>query len=238
MVLVFNSSLICYTVFIMKKTNIIIVVVIVIIIGFLTLGHRASAPVAALPANSNTAPTVSVPVTESTAVSSTITKYQNDELGFSVQYPTAWSVVDNSTGPVFTIPVPVTPATGISTLQSMIYTAPGACTFPPVSPSSIKENTTVKTNSFTFKVISVATTTKGLNYFNRMYTLEQGTTAHPFCYLFAFSAVSAGTKNAATIANNQTLIQAADTAFTTMVKSFSLVTSANGDSEAAHPAGK
>lgn len=226
----------------MKKSNIIIAVVVIaiIIIGLYafmkpapsTSTNTISPAAAAAAAAGNNAPTVSAPVTQTAAVSSTLSKYQNDELGFTVQYPTAWAVQENSVGPVFTIPVESRVAT-ISTLNSSIYVAPGKCAFPPVSPSSIKENTTVKVGSLSFGMISVATTSKSLTYFNRMYTLQQGTNANPLCYLFSFAAI---TKSANSV--NQPIITAADNAFSAMVKSFAVVTGPAGDSEAAHATGK
>ena len=223
----------------MKKSNIIVIVVIIIVlIGIFAWSKHSSTPSGLTPAaetaalSGNTAPTVSAPVTENSTVSNTLSKYENDELGFSVQYPTAWAVTENPVGPTFTIPL-TSRATTINTLQASVYTASGKCAFPQIASSSIKENTTVNAGGFTFNTISAQASAKGLNYWNRMYTLQQGTAANPLCYVFSFSAISKSINSV-----NQPVITAAEDAFSAMVKTFAIVTGPAGDSETSHASGK
>ena len=230
----------------MKKSNTLvigIVAVIIILIAIFAFTRHSSAPVtgsgaaitpaaATAAAAGNNTPTVSASVTQTATVSTTLSKYQNDELGFSVQYPTEWAVTENPAGPLFTIPLS-SRSTTISTLNSSITVASGKCVFPQLPPTTIKETTTMKAGGFTYDMISVKTTAGGLNYANRMYTLQQGTTANPLCYIFSFAAVTKTTN-----ANNQPVITAADNAFTAMVKTFAVVTGPAGESETSHSTGK
>jgi hypothetical protein len=227
----------------MKKSNTlvisVIIIVIIILIAIFALTKHSSAPSASItPAAAaaalagNNAPTVSTSTTQTVAVSGSLSKYQNDELGFTVQYPTAWAVAESPAGPLFTIPLP-SRTTAISTLGASIYFASGKCAFPPVASSSIQQNTTVTAGGLSYKMISVKTASSGLGYFDRMYTLQQGTAQSPVCYIFSFASVTSSTN-----ANNQSIISAADGAFTAMVKSFAFVTGPAGDSETAHTSGK
>ena len=223
----------------MKKSNIIIGVgIIIVLIAIFAWTRHSSTPAGLTPAaataalNGNNAPTVSASVTQTSTVSGTLSKYQNAELGFSVQYPTEWAVAETASGPTFTIPL-TSRSTTISSLSASIFALAGKCMFPQIASSSIKENTTVNAGGFTYGMISAVSSAKGLNYSNRMYTLQQGTAANPFCYVFSFSGVSKSINSADTSA-----ISAADSAFSAMVKTFALVTGPTGDSETAHTTGK
>ncbi len=97
----------------------------IIIIAVWAWAGQGSAPATTAATNAevikgldgNTATTTSVAVVQNATVSSTTSKYQNDELGFTLQYPTAWSVTENPVGPLFTIPLS-SRNTSITTLNS------------------------------------------------------------------------------------------------------------------------
>jgi hypothetical protein len=122
---------------------------------------------------------------------------------------------------------------GMYTLQAQIYFVPGTCAFPPVATSTIVSRSTVNAGDNAFKMIKVATTAHAQSYLDEMYTLQQGTTAAPSCYVFSFASTAAAPVSVA----NQTVINAAATAFGTMVKSYAIVTGPAGQSESAHPNG-
>ena len=228
-----------------KNTTIGIIIVVIVIIILYVVFHGGSGTSYA-PSTSNTsnnssastgsgipAPTgpnatapnsPSAPVTAVATVSSTLSSYENDELGFNIKYPTAWTLTKNPTGPMFSIPAS-TSKTG--TINASIGTAPSTCQFPTVATSSIVSNKTVAVGTLSFKMLSIAATVKGVSYADQMYTLQQGTAAAPLCYVFTFSST----------ASSKTDVTAATTAFTAMVKSFAFVVGPAGQSETAHPNG-
>jgi hypothetical protein len=215
--------------------SIIAIVIIIVIIVLVSRGSGSNSQTASTTAGSiGTAATTvipSTPVGQVAAVSATTKSYQNPELGFSVDYPTAWGLTDSDNGPTFTMPT--SGNAGIYTLQAQIYFVPGTCAFPQVATSTIVGRSTVTVGNLSFKMIKVATTAHAQSYLDEMYTLPQGTTAAPSCYVFSFASTAAVPVSAA----NQSIITAAATAFDTMVKSYAVVTGPAGQSESAHPNG-
>ncbi len=241
--------------------GVVIVVVIIGIIAYFTMGNKGSSTVSTSTTTTQTTGTngtaadATVPyvtAAQVAQVSATTKKYQNDELGFSVDYPNTWGLQDTATGPIFTIPsagptsAPAGGKTTIPTLQAAIYYVPTACAFPPVATSTVSGKTSVTANGNTFKMIKVTSSQGSLSYFDEMYTLDQGTKAAPSCYVFSFASTvaSPATQSVASaqvptvIANNKSIVDAATEAFGSMVKSFAVVQGAAGQSESTHPTGK
>jgi hypothetical protein len=239
----------------MKKQNIIIgviVVIVIIIIAVIIGKHGSSTPATgsstggyiAPPTGPNANATTTTPIPDTVVASSSngVSLYTNNELGFSIDYPTTWKLESDPSGPSFTIPVTITGTSAstqntIATLAASIYTTGGACTFPSLGASAtVKESTTtVGTNSFA--TLSVQNSTSNLNYTDAMYTLQQGSGKDQYCYVFAFGAVATKTSAAVDSDNNTAIITQASQDFTTLVKSFQFVTGPAGQSETAHPTG-
>ena len=239
--------------------GVVAVIVIILIVVFVSRGSSAPSTTnnqttgnTVTTLNGNTAPTAPIASTVVEQVSSGVKKYQNDELGFSVNYPSAWKVEDAADGPLFTMPLTAasTAAAGgkttLLTLEASIYFVPGNCAFPAVATSSITGRSTVTAGNLQFKMIKVATTVKALSYYDEMYTLQQGTASAPSCYVFSFASIAASPASkkiaaadtAAVTANNQSLITKASEDFLAMVKTFAVVTTADGQSETGHASGK
>ena len=98
----------------MKKSTVtIVIVVIIIIIGILVFGHSSNNPFTPNPTSdigtgnpeSTTTPSIPVASSVTTQVSSKISTYKNDELGFSVNYPNAWEKSEVSNGVSFIMPI-------------------------------------------------------------------------------------------------------------------------------------
>lgn len=245
----------CYTFRIMKKQNTIIgiIVVVVIIIIAIFIGRHGNSPSTSQTGttyiapptgpNANATTTTPIPVTEVSPSSNGTTVYTNNELGFSVAYPTSWKLESDPSGPSFTIPLTVagkniSTTNTIATLAASIYTTAGACSFPSLgSSASVKESTTT-VGSNSFGTLSVQNSTNSLDYTDLMYTLQQGSGSGKYCNVFAFGAITKKTKDTALADNNSKIISEARQEFTTMVKSFALVTGPAGQSESAHPNGQ
>jgi len=105
-----------------------------------------------------------VAVSETSKISSTLSNYQNAELGISVKYPSTWEKEDTNSGVSFIVPIDKTQVSTVATLQGTIQALPGKCAFPPVT--SVKTRDTLKVGSNTFNTISIANTVQGRNYFN------------------------------------------------------------------------
>ena len=234
----------------MKKQNIIIgaiVVVVIIIIAVLIgrSGNSSSVSVTNSPAgsNQNTTTSTPIPVTVQASSSNGVTQYTNNELGFSVDYPSSWKIEADPSGPSFTIPLTVAGANlatqnTIATLAASIYTTAGACAFPTLGASASTKVSTTTVGSNSFGTLSVQNSTSALNYTDMMYTLQQGTGRGQYCFVFAFGAVTKKTSNTATQDNNNSIISQASQDFTTLVKSFAFVASPAGQSESSHPNGQ
>jgi hypothetical protein len=239
----------------MKKQNIIIgvIAVIVIIIVAVLIGHHGgstssyTSPTSGsvtTSGGSNPNPTTTpIPVTEVASSSNGVTLYTNNELGFSVDYPTSWKVEADPSGPSFTIPLTIAgkdPSTQntIATLASSIYITSGACMFPTLGATATTKVSTTTVGSNSFGTLSVQNSTNSLNYTDMMYTWQQGSGKDLYCYVFSFGAIAKKTSNGADQTNNGSIISEATQEFTAMVKSFKLVTGPAGQSESSHPSGK
>src|SRR3989344_7645675 len=184
--------------------------------------------------NPNATSTESVPVTQTVVVSNKISEYKNDELGFSVKYPTAWGRGDAPSSVTFLIPTPTNKVKNtIGNLQAKIDVVSGKCSFPPVT--TVNERNTMTEGNLTFSMISIANTVQGRSYFNRIYTLQKDS----ICYYFTFTAVTLGPASKGFVgadiqkvgAENKTLVDTADAQFKDMVKSFKFVVGPAGKDE-------
>ena len=219
----------------MKKSVItIVVIVILIIIGILVFG-KPSGPNSGTDQNASSTLPASTPIpsSETTKVSSKTSLYKNDELGFSVNYPTAWEKAENDTGVSFIMPIDQTQVSTIAKLQVDISVSSSKCSFPPVT--TIKDRGTLAVAGQTANMISMTNTVQGRAYFNRMYSLQKG----DICYTFAYSSVAqspssknlTGSNLTQAQNNNKAITNTADAAFTDMVKSFAFVTGPAGKDE-------
>lgn len=176
----------------------------------------------------------SVPTSQTVTVSTKISEYKNDELGFSVKYPTAWEKLEASNNVSFLIPVDSKEKNTIGKLEAKVDIFSGKCAFPPVT--SVKERSTLAVGDMNLNMISIANTVQGKNYFNRMYSLQKDTV----CYFFTFASITSspsskgftGADLQTVAAKNTVLVDAADTQFKDMVKSFKFVVGAAGQDEA------
>ena len=228
----------------MNKTGKLIagVIVLVVIIGGIVWYSRSGSPAGAPSTNTGTNgsnPAPVVPVSETTKVSDKLASYHNDELGFAIDYPTAWEKDETTTGVTFILPIDQAQVSTIAKLQIDVTASAGKCSFPPVT--TIKDRGTLSVGSNTLNMISMSNDVQGRSYFNRMYSLQQGSV----CYLFAFSSISlspssknlTGSNVTQAQNNNKAIVTSADTAFTTLVKSFKFVTGPAGvDETKASPA--
>jgi len=179
--------------------------------------------------------TESVPVAQTVVVSDKLSEYKNDELGFSVKYPTTWERGESPSSVTFIIPTPTAKVKNtIGNLQSKIDVLSGKCSFPPVT--TVNERNTMTEGNLTFSMISIANTVQGRSYFNRIYTLQKDS----ICYYFTFTSVTlspsskgfTGADIQKVGAENKTLVDTADAQFKDMVKSFRFVVGAAGKDEA------
>ncbi|MEA2715008.1 MAG: hypothetical protein QOG91_36 [Candidatus Parcubacteria bacterium] len=223
----------------MKKTSIIvIIVVILVIVGIIWFGRAPSGtdnnPTPGNPAGTTaTSPTLAIPVTETTKVSGKLTQFQNAELGFAVNYPTAWEADSLDNGVTFIMPIDQTQVSTIAKLEANINAVSGKCAFPPVT--TIKDRGTLTVGTSTLSMISMSNTVQGRNYFDRMYSLQTG----GICYLFSFSSIAlspeskklTGSNLTQAQNNNKAIVNTSDSDFMAMVKSFSFVTGPQGVDE-------
>lgn len=219
----------------MKKSSLVtLVVVIIVILGIIWFGKGPSTPVTPgtdLTASSTV--TTPVSVTETTKVSAKTSKYENAELGFAVNYPTAWEVNNTNTGVTFVMPIDSTQVSTVNKLQTDINVSSSKCAFPPVT--TIKDRGTIKVGDATVNMISMSNTVQGRSYFNRMYSLQKGS----ICYSFSFASIAlspeskglTGSNITQAQNNNKAITATADTEFTNMVKSFAFVVGPAGQDE-------
>lgn len=218
----------------MKKSTLTAVVIVIVLVigGIVWYSHSGSTGSQSADSGAQgTTPVVAS--TEATKVSGDMTQYKNDELGFSVNYPTAWEREDSNAGVTFVIPIDKSQVSTIATLQANIQVVPGTCAFPPVT--SIKDRGTVTVGSNTMNTVSMSNSVKGYDYFDRMYSLQSG----KICYMFHFTSVTQPTSaksltgSQATQAqnNNKAIVTSADAQFTSMVKTFAFVTLPAGEDE-------
>jgi len=207
-----------------KSTLIAVIVIILVIVGIIWLNKEPSKEAVLTPSDA-AASTSPVPVTETTKVSLKTSKYENAELGFSVNYPTAWDAESTNTGVTFLIPVDKTQVSTVAELQGVINAYASKCSFPPVT--TIKDRGTITVGKSTLNTISMSNTVQGRQYFNRMYSLQSG----PICYMFQFSAITlapeskklTGSNLTQAQNNNKAIVNTADSEFISMVKSFAFV---------------
>ncbi len=217
----------------MKKP--IVIVVLLVIIGLIvwSVGGNKDVPKTSDPVDVFP-PSVSAPVSETTKVSDKLSLYKNEELGFSVKYPSVWEAGVSDTGVSFVIPYAKDKTNTMKRLDSKILVTAGKCAFPPVT--TISDRAIVKSGDLSFNTISMKNSVQGSNYFDRMYSLQK----ESICYLFSLSSITAspassgikGSEATQVANNNKAIVEAADQAFTTMVKSFAYVIGAVGQDEA------
>lgn len=212
----------------MKKILTILIVLVIIGAVIWKFGSSNGTP------NPVTDDTTSVPTSQTVVVSDKLSEYKNDELGFSVKYPTSWEKLESPSNVTFSIPtLDEKEKNTIGKLESKIDIISGNCTFPPVT--TIKERSTLKVKDMTFNMISLSNTVQGRNYFNRMYSLQKDSV----CYFLTFSAITlsptskgyTGAEAQKIGARNLTLVDTADSQFKDMVKSFSFVVGPEGKDE-------
>ncbi len=216
----------------MKKPLIIIIVIVILgIVVWYLGGNKPSTPTPS-PTPSESA-TVSAPVSETVKVNDKLSEFKNEELGFSVKYPSAWEKTAGDTGVTFTIPTGKADTNTIGKLEAKIQVASGKCAFPPVT--TVKERTTMKSGDLNFNMISITNSVQGRTYFDRIYSLQKDN----ICYYFNFSSIALnptskgykGSEATQMTNNNKALVDGADAAFTTMVKSFVYVVGPAGQDE-------
>ena len=215
----------------MKKSLTILIVLVVLggLVWFLGKGKK----VENVDTNTNNTPTASAPLTETTKVSDKVTEYKNEELGFSVKYPTVWEAGSYDYGINFTIPYSDKTST-IKKLESKVSYTSGKCVFPPVT--TVKDRSTLKSGDLSFNMISMSNSVQGINYFDRMYSHQKDANT---CYTFSFSSIYInpsvkgykGSEATQMLNNSKTVIDEADKAFTDMVKSFAYVIGPAGQDE-------
>jgi hypothetical protein len=225
----------------MKKSIIIVIVLVILGVIIWKLNGSSSSSTTAQPSDTAapTPATTSAPVSETTKVNDKLSEFKNEELGFSVKYPSTWEKTAGDTGVSFTIPTGKETTNTIGKLESKILVSSGKCTFPPVT--TIKDRAPLKNGDLNFNMISMANSVQGRNYFDRMYSLQRDN----ICYILSFSSITLspaskgykGSEATQMTNNNKAIVDAADAAFTTMVKSFAYVVGPAGQDETtANPA--
>jgi len=218
----------------MKKSIVLIVLIVVLGLVLWNInGKKSSETLTPITPSITQEPTVSVPVSEIVKVSDKLSEYKNEELGFSIKYPSVWENVVSDNGILFTIPTGKPDTNTIGKLDIRVSVVPGKCSFPPVT--TIKDRSTLKSGSLSFPTISMSNSVQGRTYFDRMYSLQNQNT----CYLFHFSSISLspaskgikGSEATKIANNNKALVDSADQAFTDMIKSFAYVVGEVGKDE-------
>ncbi len=225
----------------MKKSTVtVVIVIIIIIVGIVLFGRSGTSGTPGIGNDigegnptATTSATIPVASTEVTKVSSKVSAYVNDELGFSIKFPSTWEKSDSSNGVSLIMPIDQTQVSTVAKLQADITVSSGKCTFPPVT--TVKDRGTLVVGTDTLNMISMSNTVQGRNYFNRMYSLEKT----GICYIFAFSSITqsptvknlTGSNLTQAQNNNKAMVNTADVAFTDMVKTFAFVTGPQGRDE-------
>ena len=217
----------------MKK--ILIVIIVLVILGLIIWKVSSKALLPLNPDNNiSSTTTVSVPTSQTVKVSDKLSEYKNDELGFSIKYPTTWERLESPSNVTFTVPISDSiEKNTIAKLEAKIDVVSGTCGFPPIT--TIKERSSVKIKDLTFNMISMSNTVQGRNYFNRMYTLQKNS----ICYYFMFSSITLSPSNKGYTgaeaqkigARNVLLVDTADSQFKDMVRSFAFVIGPAGQDE-------
>ncbi len=216
----------------MKK--LIILIIAVLIIGAVVWKFTSSTnPSDGGLTDINATSTNSVPTSQTVVVSNKLSEYKNDELGFSVKYPTTWVKTESPTGVNLTATIDSSMKNTIGNIEAKIDIISGKCAFPLVT--TVKERDTMKVGDLSFSMISIANTIQSRNFFNRMYSLQKDSV----CYFFSLSSnttspsakglTGADAQKAA--ANNRTIVDQADSQFKDMVKSFKFIVGPAGQDE-------
>ena len=223
-----------------KTTSIVIVIIaVIVIVGIIVWGGSSSGtdqsptPGVQSPLSVASSSTEPIAVSQTTKVSGSSLLYENAELGFSVQYPSSWEKYETNTGVQFVMPIDQTQVSTVAKLESDIAVSGGKCAFPPVT--TVQDRGTLSVGASTLDMISMSNTVQGRDYWNRMYSLQNGDT----CYLFTFSYISldpaskglTGSNVTQAQNNNKAIESTSDAAFTAMVKSFAFVSTPAGESE-------
>lgn len=227
----------------MKKSVVwVLIVLVVVITGIVIFGKDTSKKdVVNQNTNSSTSDvTAPVPVTETLKVSSKTSKYENSELGFSVNYPTVWQAENNDNGVTFIVGLDKSQVSTVATLQADVNVYVAKCAFPAVT--TVKDRGTIKIGDLTANMISMSNSVQGRAYFNRMYSIQKGNT----CYMFKFTSIAQSPESKGLTGsniiqaqnNNKAIINATDTEFMDMVKSFAILQSAIGQDETKAPVKK
>jgi hypothetical protein len=213
------------------------VVIVIIVVAAIVWHGGGSATPSATPQNPldqvTGASTAPLPVSETTKVSGSSSQYQNAELGFSVKYPSEWEKEETTTGVQFIMPIDQSQVSTVAKLESDITVSSGKCAFPPVT--TVEDRGVINVGSLAINMISMSNNVQGRSYFNRMYSLQNG----DVCYLFAFSYIAlspdskglSGSNLTQAKNNNKAIMSTADAAFTSMVKTFALVSTPAGKEE-------
>ncbi len=218
----------------MKKPLIIVIVLVIlgIVVWYFNSNKAAVTPTPTPGAEQST---VSAPVSETIKVSDKLSEYKNEELGFSIKYPSTWEKVAGDTGVSFTIPAGKEDTHTIGKLEAKVAVTSGKCAFPPVT--TIKDRTTMKSGDLTFNMITMSNSVQGRNYFDKMYSQQRDDN---ICYILSFSSITInpttkgfkGSEATKMTNNNKAIVDAADQAFTSAVKSFAYVVGPVGKDEA------
>lgn len=222
----------------MKKPLIIVIVLVILGAAVWYFGGNKAPSTTATP---SVTPGVSAVVSETTKVSDKLLEYKNEELGFSVKYPLNWEKTVTDAAATFTIPAGKEGTHTVAKLEAKVAVQSGKCSFPPVT--TVKDRSTLKSGTLNFNMISMSNSVQGRNYFDRMYSQQRD----GICYILSFSSVTLnpttkgykGSEATQMTNNNKAIVDSADAAFTTMVKSFAYVVGAVGQDESvASPAKK
>lgn len=217
----------------MKKSTIAVVIIVIVALAAVFWLRKSPSSIFPSSNNGNASTTAPVSVVETTKVSSKTSKYENAELGFSVNYPSNWEADNTNTGVAFVMPIDPGQVSTLAKLTADINILASKCAFPPVT--TIKERGTITVGKSTLNMITMSNTVQGRGYYNRMYSLQNGA----ICYLFTFSSITqspeskklTGSNVTQAQNNNKAIINTADTDFTNMVKSFTLVEGPAGQDE-------
>ncbi len=216
-----------------KPTGIIVAVIAIIIIIVIVLINKKPANPPDFDQAVTGSSTPSAAVSEITKVSNTLSEYQNAELGFSVKYPSTWDREETNSGITFIVPIDKNQVSSVANLGINVQALSATCAFPPVT--TVKEHTKLKVGDKTLDMISMSNNVQGRTYFNRMYSLQDGSN----CFMFSFAAITlspsskglTGSQITQATNNNKAIVNTADSAFIEMVKSFALITGPQGTDE-------
>ncbi len=226
----------------MKKQSIIWTAVVIIIIAVVILvvhlyQNYEMGPGGGNTLSSGSSLSGSVSPVQDNKLSASLSQFENQELGFSVNYPTSWQTESAPAGVTFIIPDQF-PQTAIGTLDASVQVLSGNCAFPPVV--TIKDKSTLSVGSLSFDTVSMQNSVDGRGYFDQLYSLQKGNV----CYMFTFESVTLDptTKGFSTSdvskinANSQSQVNDADAAFKSVVQSFAFLTLPTGQPETSyHP---